>query len=311
MKDEQQPNAQGRYNGVVAVWFTSHYPLHNRDWRNIQEFAGEYHPLAGYYDSQDPAVLHQQLHWMRRAGIDLIIYDCFSTSKETMLDELPKDTTLHLLLKELAHQQGESRKLKLCMWLERYVDNPSVEHYRFALNYIRTHMAEQDYYYRYKGRPLVVPFLNGLPDANRAIEVIEFENTYFELHRIRPFYTDVWSYIEKYPQTLRKDWMSVCPGMDPYMEMAYQAKYMEKISSPDYEKIRQDNAQYRVERENGAYYQRQLLRAKQANPDIIFVSGWNDWQYGNHIEPAVEYEFQYVDLTAKILGRWEETKPYR
>lgn len=309
MPDKEAVETMTRFDGAVAVWFTSHYPLHDRDWKNIQEFDGEYHPLAGYYDPEDPAVLRRQLSEMRRAGIDLIIYDCFSTSRETLLNELPGDKTLKLLLSELANQEGESRKLKLAMWLERYADDPSVEDYRFALDYIKEHMAGQDYYYRYNGRPLVVTYLNGRPGETRALDQIEVENSFFTLRRIRPYGSDVWSYIENYPQMLRKGWMSVCPGYNSYLENAYQAKYMEKQDPPDLDKIRK--RALKADRESGEFYKRQLLLAKRANPDIIFVSGWNDWQYGNHIEPAVEYQFQYVDQTARVLGRWEETESYR
>jgi hypothetical protein len=309
MDENHKPERRGRYDGDVAVWFTSHYPLHDRDWKNIREFEGAYHPLAGYYDPRDPSVLRQQLRWMRRAGIDLIVYDCFSTSKETPLTELPNDETLRLLLSELADQSGESRKIKLCMWLERYADNPSLEDYRFALSYIREHMAERDFYYLYDGRPLIVTYLNGAPGANRAIDQVEVENTYFELRRIRPFETDVWSYIENYPQMLRRGWMSACPGFNSFLENAYMAKYMHTDRPFDLDAVRK--ASSKADREDGAFYERQLLLAKQTNPHIIFVSGWNDWQYGNHIEPAVEYRFQYVDLTAKVLGRWQETEPYR
>lgn len=41
------------------------------------------------------------------------------------------------------------------------------------------------------------------------------------------------------------------------------------------------------------------------------MSGWNDWQYACQIEPAVEYQFEYVDLAARLLGREEETRFYR
>ena len=51
--------------------------------------------------------------------------------------------------------------------------------------------------------------------------------------------------------------------------------------------------------------------ARQVNPEIIILSGWNDWQYANQIEPAVEYRFQYVDLAARLLGRAAETQSYR
>ena len=66
-----------------------------------------------------------------------------------------------------------------------------------------------------------------------------------------------------------------------------------------------------ADREDGQYYVRQLTHAANANPEILFISTWNDWQYANQIEPAVEYGFKYVDLTVKSLGRWEETAAYR
>jgi hypothetical protein len=46
-----------RYDGTVAVWFSSHYQVDERDWINIKEFGNPYHPLSGYYRSDDPAVL--------------------------------------------------------------------------------------------------------------------------------------------------------------------------------------------------------------------------------------------------------------
>ena len=70
---------ESRFNGTAAVWFSSHYQIDSRDWDNIREFNGPYHPLLDYYRSDDPAVLRQQLHWIRRAGIDAIVYDVFST----------------------------------------------------------------------------------------------------------------------------------------------------------------------------------------------------------------------------------------
>jgi hypothetical protein len=78
---------------------------------------------------------------------------------------------------------------------------------------------------------------------------------------------------------------------------------------PDLAKVREKAA--RADREDGAFFKKQLLWAKQADPEIIFISGWNDWQYGNHIEPAVEYGYQYVDLAAQVLGRAQETAVYR
>jgi len=103
--------------------------------------------------------------------------------------------------------------------------------------------------------------------------------------------------------------MMASPGINAFLELAYVAKYVNKLPSPDFDEIRRTAPQ--AKRENGEYYRKQLQWAKDANPEIIFVSGWNDWQYGTQIEPSIEYECQYLDITADVLERRDETAPYR
>ena len=304
--NEREAQAQ-RFNGTVAAFYTAHYQRDPRDWNNIDEFKGQYQPLYGYYRGDDPEILGRQLHDMRRAGIDTIVCDCYGSVKFALTD-LPNDRTLALLAQELAHQEAESRKLKLAIYLEGYVANPDLESYRFALNYVRENLAGCDFYFHYAGRPLVLTYHNG---DNYAIDEVEWENDFFTLRRIRPYHSDVWSYVEHYPQRLSREWMAVSPGSDPYLEVAYLAKYVDQETDPDFAKIRADSRASADDREDGEYFKRQLLRARYGNPDIIFISGWNDWQYANHIEPAVEYGYQYVDMAASLLGRSAETAPYR
>ena len=244
---------------------------------------------------------------MRRAGIDAIVYNAYGTVKMDPLD-LPRDRALALLVEALEHQEGEERKLQLIIYVEKYMGNPSLEEYRCALNYVRENLAEKDFYYRYEGRPLVVTYHGGRDDA---IDEIEWENDYFTLHRVRPYYSDVWCYVDHYPQRLSREWMVASPGFDGFLEHAYIAKHVHKQADLDLDKVRKDSRKGAADREGGEYFKRQLLRARHGNPDILFISGWNDWQYANQIEPAVEYGFQYVDMAARLLGREAETAPYR
>ena len=203
-----------RFGGTVAVFFTAHLAAESREWELIREFGNDYHPLAGYYRSDDPATVRQQLQWMRRAGIDLIVYDAYATKKMAPSD-MAKDRALPVLIEELAHQKGESRKLQLCVYIEKYLGNASLEEFGSALGYIRQHLSEESFYFRYHGKPLVLTYLNG---ENRAISEVEWNNTYFSLRRVRPYVTDVWSYVEHYPQSRRKDWMPVSPGINAFLE---------------------------------------------------------------------------------------------
>ena len=97
--------------------------------------------------------------------------------------------------------------------------------------------------------------------------------------------------------------------MDSYLEDAHISRHVKHETSPPLEVIRA-KAQ-RMPRQNGETYVQQLQLAEQNDPEIIFVSGWNDWQYGCQIEPALEYRFFYLDLTSKVLGRWTETGSFR
>ena len=296
-----------RFNGTVAVFYNPITQIDSREWDSIEEFNGPYHPLLGNYRCDDPEVLRRQLRWIRRAGIDVIVYDVYGFRKWEITD-LPKDRTLPLLVSELANQEMESRKLQLAIWLEKWFTNPTVEQYQFGLEYVRDQLAKHGFYYRYRGLPLVLSYENG---RNDAFDHVAPKYSDLRLQRVRPFETDVWSYVQNYPQTLNREWMPVNPGFDGYLERAYTQKYVENVKDLDVEAVRRHGPEAAAVREDGRLFERQLLRARETNPDIIFVSGWNDWQCSLQIEPALEYGFKYVDMTARLLGRSAETLPYR
>ena len=296
-----------RFNGTVAIFYNPITQIDSREWDSIEEFTGPFHPLHGRYKCDDPAVLRQQLHWIRRAGVDVIVYDVYGF-KTWSIPDIVKDKTLQLLVSALANQEQESRKLQLVIWLEKWAANPTAEQYQFGLDYVRTNVASRAFYHRYKGTPLVLLYENG---KNDAYDGIVRANPDFRLQRVRPFETEVWSYVENYPQTMNREWVPVNPGFDGYLERAYTQKYVEHVTDLDVDAVRQHGPQAAALREDGRYFEKQLLRAREGNPEIIFVSGWNDWQCCLQIEPAVEYGFKYVDMAARLLGREAETLPYR
>lgn len=101
----------------------------------------------------------------------------------------------------------------------------------------------------------------------------------FQFQRVQPFKTDVWSYIENYPQTLNREWMPVNPSFDGYLETAYKQKYVENITDLNMDVIRHQGSKAVARREDGRLFEKQLLRAREGDPEILFISGWNDWQW--------------------------------
>jgi hypothetical protein len=296
-----------RYQGKVAIWYGSHFEdtaIH--DWVPIKEWNGPFHPLLGEYTTGDREVVRQHLRWLRRAGVDVIFYDLCRIQPELTILDLPKQKTLQLIVEELSHQESEPRKLQLAIWMEKWNSNPTPEQYRFGLDYIRKNLAERDFYFRLDGKPLVVTYLNS---AVPEIDEIDGEAApHLAIRRLSP-YPGVkgWKY---FGPDGDKACMTVNPGADGFMEGAFIAKHVEK-KPVDTEALRTRGKAAIEQRADGKYFENQLLKARQVDPKLIFISGWNDWAWCLQIEPAKEYGFQYVDLAARLLGREAETRPYR
>lgn len=296
-----------RYDGTVAIWYGSHFEnTGSHDWKPIKEWNGPFHPMLGDYKTDDRKVVRRHLQWLRRAGVDVIVYDTCRIQPELTLLDLPRQKTLQLLEKELAHQKKETRKLSLVVWMEKWNSNPTPQQYQFALDYVRKNLADRDYYYHLDGKPLVMTYLNGpAPELDRIDQ--EYRQ-YLTLRRVSPApQTPGWKY---FGPAGDKECMTVNPGANGFMEDAFIAKYVNHQPVDD-NALRQRGNAVIHQRAAGQYFENQLLKAREADPKVIFISGWNDWAWCLQIEPAKEYGFKYVDMAARLLGRASETRAYR
>ena len=296
-----------RYDGDVAAWYGSHSedsPKH--DWVPIKEWDGPFHPVLGEYKTDDRKIIRQHLQWMRRAGIDVLFYDTCRIQPDLTLLDIDKQKTLKLLAEELADQKNETRKLKLVVWMEKWNSNPTPQQFRFGLDYVRKNLADRDFYYRLNGKPLVMTYLN---KSSPELDAISREyDKFFTIRYISPDPAlPGWRYIGPGGD---KECMTANPGFDSFMEEAFIAKYVNK--QPIDEKAVRERAKAAIaQRADGKFFQQQILQARQTDPKLIFISGWNDWACCLQIEPAKEYGFKYVDQAARLLGRENETRPYR
>lgn len=299
--------AKTRYDGAVAAWYGSHFEDSGKhDWEPIKEWNGPFHPTLGEYKTSDREIVRRHLRWLRRAGIDVIFYDTCRIQPELTLKEIANQKTLQVIADELAHQDKETRKLKLVVWMEKWNSNPTPDEYRSGLEYVRKNLAEGDFYFRFDGKPLVVTYLNS-PSAELDAIGREYEKT-FTMRRIAtdPALPD-WRYVGPAGD---KECMTANPGFDFFMEEAFIAKYVNK--KPIDEKAYRERGKAAIaQRADGKLFEQQLLQARQVDPKLIFISGWNDWACCLQIEPAKEYGFRYVDLAARLLGREKETGAYR
>jgi hypothetical protein len=308
-----------RCNSNVLVWYTAHNQIDRRDFDLVEKYGSPIHPLLGYYNPAEDEVVKSHIKWIRRGAIDVLVYSIFSTSLWSVYD-IEKDKALPKIISQLENQGTEERKLKICFIMENYIDYWNMEQLNYIFSYLKDRFFDKPYYFHYRKKPLIMFFVND--NKNESIDKLTRENLDCEMRKI---WWNVpgdqgWLYIEKYPQTVRKDFMPVSPGFNSLLEDLYIRDQL--LKEPDnklYQRfcespyMTDEEVKKRANRqswENTKFYQKQLKWAVKNNPENIFISGWNDWEYENPIEPSKEYKFKFVDITAKLLGRESEVKKY-
>ena len=311
------------FNSTVLIWFLAHFHIDNRDWDTAKKYGNPYHPLWGYYKSNDLNILERQIDAIKRAKIDIMGYDVFPTYKLTPKD-IAKDKVLPMVISRLEKQKEDKHKLKYCLIFENYIGYHTYEELSLALNYSYKNLIENEYYFKPGGKPFILIFWD---EKNwGVIKKLQKEYKDFEINQVAWSWKgkEGWLYCENYPQTLRKDWMPVSPYFDSSLEEIYlRDMYIETKSDTDLNKLfkwyaeksggkditdeeirRNPLLKSNEDRGEGIAYEKQLTWAIKNNPEFIMISSWNDWHFQNQIEPAEEYGFKYIDKTSEILGKF-------
>ncbi len=152
----EKPGLKPPYRPQLGVWFVAAFkpgqgPNGVLNWRLPEMFG--LRPKIGYYDSASPSVIRQQLASMRRARIDFVVIDVPPT------DPLPP--AVQAVLDELRAQPADVPGLRYCFQLETYGQVPSPPALREAADRIWQACGSDPLYFRYKGKPLLIPFSGG------------------------------------------------------------------------------------------------------------------------------------------------------
>jgi hypothetical protein len=101
----------------------------------------------------------------------------------------------------------------------------------------------------------------------------------------------------KTPADVRK-WAS-----GKYQSWVRLADQADKISAltviPGYDDTKIREPGLAVDRYDTELYRIQWEQAIKADPDWILITSFNEWHEGSEIEPSLEYQQQYLDLTAE------------
>ena len=254
-----------------------------------------YQPAAGFYDSDHVPSLNTHLDQMKAAGVDFLIVDGTNGYVFTMAYDT--DVLLHTQLTRPASQRIPiSFALGAHLWAEPPGSATAVPHHQAEVDkafhdYVSNATTTFTYapqltvpegtdtiaslYHQHDGHPLLVVYNSYTPKGNGTNWLDPRFSVRHATGIISPSDPNTaafgqlgwWGWVTEYPQLITTEAIGVTPGADNKHRGC-------------------SGCLYSLDRQNGLYFEREWLRAIQANPGAIVVSGWNDYIDETAIEPA-------------------------
>jgi len=263
------------------------------DWRRFSDQGTFFwtEPLFGFYDGKDKWVIRKQLEMLGAAGVDVLFYDA---------------TNGDLTWKEGYEAVGE-------VMAEARADGVDVPQFAFMLNFgSSTNTASslsqlydelykpgkyKDSWFMWEGKPAIMAYpesmdISGLPPgiAGKAEDIKAF----FTFRPGQPTYdtgprqSDHWGWLENAPQHgyvkkesggyelmtvgVAQNWSEEDGGLSA---MSGPKVHGRSYTCADgFGRLTEDSYLY------GYNFQEQWDRALQVDPDIVFITGWNEWVMG-------------------------------
>ncbi|MBO4326280.1 MAG: hypothetical protein J5950_03305 [Clostridia bacterium] len=258
-------------------------------------------PLFGYYTEYDDYVLRKHAEMLADAGVDFVLFDCTN-------DDATWEPGYMNLLKVWSEARADGIKTPQVAFMLNFVWSPTatVSSLRQIYEKIYKDGKYQDLWFYWEGKPLVMSH-NGLdPEDTYQAELSNFFT--FKAGMGSYFGGDMddgwWGWLHVYPQSVYRNpdgsaeytTVGVSQNAD-YETMTLSAMNGEHIMGrsfsmqPDYsysylyagKKIvcssdMDDAILY------GINFQEQWDYALKVDPEIIFVTGWNEWNAGRSVE---------------------------
>lgn len=311
-------------------------------------------PIWGYYQTNDEWVLRKQAELLADAQIDVVFFDC-TNGDRTFVNEV------HVLMKVWAQARADGVKTpQICFMLPMFDYNYVAVQLREIYREIYSKELYKDLWFYWKGKPLVIGYpgeLN-LSDPTDA-EIFNFFNYRVINHaqsqdsvqvqspdgkpivmgaiqqEIKDNYI-LWNWISTYPQLVNKNPDGTPEQVAVAIAHNWCAEtHLTAMNNPDYDVFGRHYSAKKGgydTRENaklyGAYFSEQWEYALDIDPEIVFVTGWNEWvagrfedflgvqnafpdnfsdEYSRDIEPSTgdlkdHYYYQLVQYVRKFKG---------
>lgn len=258
-------------------------------------------PLFGYYTEMDDYVLRKHAELLADAGIDFVLFDC---TNGTLLFE----NEFRNLLKVWSQAKAEGVNVPKISFMLPFWDYDFNKTDIKALYYRLYKMGEyQDMWLYWEGKPLLMGIKDSLdPNDEEEADILNF----FTFRKGEPSYwkddstDDEWGWLHVYPQakyynedgTVEQMTVGIAQNAD-YVERKLYAMngphnmgrgYSEQKDFSYTYTYRGESIVCSSSMENAHYYginfQEQWNYALETDPEIVFVTGWNEWLVGRYEE---------------------------
>ncbi len=317
----------GNNQQIIVLYPGDEWEIKNdmnyKDWRSQGSWNES---IYGYYSGFDRWVMRKQLELLSSAGVDGLFFDATNGATTYTLGYMRLAEQMHQMHQEGIQTPGFAFMLPFFDYNLDLVDLERVYENLYA------HGLYSDCWYYWDGKPVVMGYPDNLylptgseeRDAQHA-EILDFftfrpgQASYFS----GPSRDNHWPWLEVYPQkpygTSEK---YGCEAVSVGVAMNATPQQLTAMNGTNvlgrsytykdgFSKLSATSKYY------GYNFLEQWERARELNPEFVFVTGWNEWAAGHHVEwmgVAGAYPDQYNDEYSRDIeptnGEFKDTYFY-
>jgi len=272
LHEETGPVKNDRFVGIFYfIWLGGHSTSGPHDLTEIlkqpdPKFAapGVFHhwgkPELGYYYSRDPFVLRRHATQLSDAGVDFIALD--------VTNAFTYDREVDALCKTWLQMRSEGLRTPRITFLTN-------SHHTRVVNQLFDRIYRPGKYkqlwFHWKGKPLLMANPEGLSEEQQSFFTLRRSWAWSKGHQWFGDGKDRWPWLDHSPQT--PGWHT--PGTPEFMPVCIAQHPISNIGRSHQNKKQPPPEQ--TKSHHGLYFQEQWDHTLKVDPEIAFVTGWNEW----------------------------------
>lgn len=243
-------------------------------------------PLFGYYRPSDEWVIRKHAQMLSAAGVDALFFDCTNGDFTWRNAYLP-------MLRSLANARKDGLKTPQVVFILNFGASETTRNMLTNL-YLSMYQREEfyDLWFKYDGKPLILAYpasLKPTGDAYTDSLYDEIKN-FFTFRLPQPGYIEgpqnnnQWGWLEMYPQNEYGKRADGCEQVTVGVAQNHnvETRSLSEMSNGPYISGRSYTYNYGFDYKPQAYlygynFREQWSRAFELDPDLVFVTGWNEW----------------------------------